>query len=108
MENHPCSETITWGQIMEDKTRAHLLISGRVQGVFFRAETRAAAMGFKVTGWVRNKRDGRVEAIAEGPSDAVNRLVKWCHGGSPMARVDGVDVTWQSFTGEFGTFEIRR
>jgi acylphosphatase len=92
---------------MEAKKRAHLIVTGRVQGVFFRAETRHAAMGHHLTGWVRNKRDGSVEAIAEGTPDDVQRLIEWCHSGPPLARVDTVDITWLPYTGEFETFEIR-
>lgn len=91
---------------MTDKTRAHVIISGRVQGVFFRVETQRAAAGQGVTGWVRNKRDGRVEALLEGPRDKVEAVLAWCRKGSPGARVEDVAVDWQEFSGEFDSFEI--
>lgn len=92
---------------MEDNTQAHLLISGRVQGVCFRAETQKAAARYGVTGWVRNKRDGRVEAVVEGKKADVVSLLNWCETGPPISRVDNVDVTWQDYRGEFTEFDIR-
>lgn len=93
---------------MEAKKRARIIVTGRVQGVFFREETRRAATGLGVAGWVRNRRDGSVEAIAEGDPAAVDRLLDWCRSGPPLARVDGVDVVWQPYTGEFEAFDVRR
>ena len=92
---------------MEKQARAHALISGRVQGVCFRMETQRAAEGFGVTGWVRNKRDGTVEAVAEGPKDDVMSLIDWCRTGPPSARVETVDVAWHDYQGEFGDFSVR-
>lgn len=92
---------------MEDKAKAHLLISGRVQGVCFRAETQRAATRYGVFGWVRNKRDGRVEAVVEGTKADVISLINWCKTGPPISRVDKVDVTWQDYQGEFPEFVIR-
>ena len=92
---------------MEEKTRAHLLVSGRVQGVCFRAETQRAAKTFGVSGWVRNKRDGTVEAIVEGPKKDVISLINWCNTGPSFSRVDKVAVTWQDCRGEFSEFGIR-
>lgn len=91
---------------MEKKVRAHVIISGRVQGVFFRAETQRAVHGTGVTGWVRNRPEGTVEAIFEGPDPAVNEAVAWCHTGAPMARVTEVQVRWEDYTGEFDAFDI--
>jgi acylphosphatase len=68
-----------------------LLISGRVQGVFYRASTRDSAVGIGVGGWVRNLPDGRVEAWAQGTADQVQRLVAWCHQGPEYARVDEIE-----------------
>ncbi len=70
----------------------HVLVSGKVQGVWFRESTREAAERFGVSGWVRNLPDGRVEVMAAGPPDAVDRLVQWCHHGPSKARVDAVEV----------------
>ena len=91
---------------MEEKTRAHLMISGRVQGVFYRMETKSAADRIGVSGWVRNKRDGRVEAIVEGEKQQVEKLILWCKKGPPAARVHDVDVTWKPYKGEFASFEV--
>ena len=88
-------------------TRAHVFVSGTVQGVFFRATTRERAAEFGVDGWVRNLDDGRVEAVFEGPAAAVEAMVEWCHEGSDRARVDDVEVTYDDPEGPEG-FEIRR
>ena len=71
-------------------TAKHLLISGRVQGVFFRASTRQEATRLALAGWVRNLPDGRVEAVAQGPADAVQRLVEWFWHGVQFAKVTDV------------------
>jgi acylphosphatase len=86
--------------------RAHLLISGRVQGVSFRWYTLDLAERLGLTGWVRNRWDGRVEAVFEGPAQTVQQAVAWCHHGRPPARVDHVDVSYETPTGEFETFRI--
>jgi len=91
---------------MEKQVRAHAVISGRVQGVFFRAETQRAAKGFGVFGWVRNKRDGTVEAVFEGEQQAVAAVLQWCQKGPNLAVVKNVDMNWQDFTGEFERFDI--
>ncbi|MDL2274659.1 acylphosphatase [Desulfosarcina sp. OttesenSCG-928-G10] len=88
-------------------TRARLMISGHVQGVFFRAETRNTAIRLGVFGWVRNTSDGAVEAVAEGPEAAVHAWIDWCRTGPPRARVDSVDVSFQAYQGEFDAFTIR-
>lgn len=92
---------------MESMVRAHLIVSGRVQGVFFRDETRRAANRLGVGGWVRNKADGSVEAVVEGPHADVAALIEWCRQGSPMARVDRVDITWETHQGAFDRFDVR-
>ena len=91
---------------MESNARAHVIIHGRVQGVFFRLETRKAAGQYGVNGWVRNLPDGTVEAVMEGPRAAVEALLKWCDHGSRMARVDKVDVSREPYTGAFDTFQV--
>ena len=91
---------------MEEKVRTHLMISGRVQGVCYRMETKFAADRFGVFGWVRNKRDGRVEALVEGTRPQVEALVEWCRSGPPAARVNDVKVTWKTYQGEFRLFEV--
>jgi acylphosphatase len=92
---------------MADRTRAHVFVSGTVQGVFYRASTRDAAREHGVDGWVRNLADGRVEAVFEGTEDAVESMVEWCHDGSPAASVENVEVSYGKPEGEEG-FSIRR
>jgi acylphosphatase len=89
------------------KARAHVLISGRVQGVFFRAYTQRAAKERGILGWVMNTRDGRVEAVFEGEKEKVRDMIGWCHQGSPMSHVAGVSVDWEEHTGEFNDFSVR-
>ncbi len=89
------------------KVRAHVLISGRVQGVFFRSETRREAKKHSVKGWVRNLPDGRVEAVFEGDEEAVKKLIEFCKHGPPYAKVTNVEVIWENYAGEFSDFEIR-
>jgi len=87
--------------------RVHVYISGRVQGVFFRAETQKAAYAFNLTGWVRNMPDGRVEALLEGEDTDVERMLDWCHIGPPAARVKQVVTEEESYLGEFIDFMIK-
>jgi acylphosphatase len=89
------------------KARAHVIVSGRVQGVFFRSETKYKADRQGVRGWVRNLPDGRVEAVFEGEEEAVKALVEFCRRGPPGARVTSVDSKWEGFTGEFDGFKIK-
>jgi acylphosphatase len=89
------------------KARAHVFVSGLVQGVFFRAETRDLARQLGVTGWVRNLWDGRVEAVIEGEDWAVQRLTTWCGRGPRGARVDSVQITHEDYRGEYDTFTVR-
>ncbi len=89
------------------ETRAHVFVSGKVQGVYYRANTRDTAREKNVSGWVRNLDDGRVEAVFEGDEDAVEEMVEWCHEGSPRAEVENVEVEWEEATDEFDGFEIR-
>lgn len=79
---------------MEGNVRAHVLVSGMVQGVFFRASTREAAIERGVAGWVRNLPDGSVEAVFEGPRAAVENAVGWIRVGPPRAVVESVEVQW--------------
>jgi len=89
------------------KVRAHVFVSGRVQGVFFRSETREKAKKRGVNGWIRNLPDDRVEAVFEGEQESVEKLVESLKRGPPRARVTGVNVAWEHYTGEFEDFEIR-
>ena len=88
------------------KTRAHVIVEGRVQGVFFRAETHQTALEFSVTGWVRNLPDGRVEAVLEGKSADVEKMIAWCRQGPPHAVVKKIDIHREEYRGEFDTFSI--
>jgi len=90
-----------------DRTRRHVFVSGRVQGVFYRASTREKAREVGVDGWVKNLDDGRVEAVFEGPATAVESIVEWCQTGSQAASVEAVEQTTEKPTGIEG-FEIRR
>ncbi len=87
--------------------RARVFVSGRVQGVFFRSETRREANRRNVVGWIRNNPDGRVEAVFEGAKKDVEKVIDFCRRGSPAARVTDVDVQWEDYTGEFKDFRIR-
>lgn len=82
--------------------RRRVLVSGRVQGVWFRESCRAAALEAAVTGWVRNRMDGRVEAVFEGGDAAVERMIEWCRHGPSRARVDRVEVHDETLVGERG------
>jgi acylphosphatase len=75
------------------------VVRGRVQGVFFRDAAREQARLLGVSGWVRNRTDGAVEGVFEGPRAAVERLVDWCRSGPPRARVDDVEVAWEAAEG---------
>ena len=89
-----------------DTVRAHVLVRGRVQGVYFRASTQAEARARGLSGWVRNLADGGVEAVFEGPREAVDGIVGWCRVGPTHAHVTDVDVTWETPSGERG-FDLR-
>lgn len=91
---------------MGKNVRAHVNISGRVQGVFYRMETRDAAKRYGVTGWVRNKSDGTVEAVFEGSEENVHAVIEWCKQGPSTARVDNVDIRWGDSAGGFNDFKI--
>jgi acylphosphatase len=91
---------------MENQVRARAIISGRVQGVFFRMETKRAADRIGVAGSVRNLKDGTVEALFEADLDRVNAVLDWCRQGPPNADVTDVAVTWHIYIGEFKGFNI--
>jgi acylphosphatase len=101
---HVIPELVTMAQMAQ---RAHVLISGRVQGVNFRAAAQRYAQPLGVDGYIRNLPDGRVEAVFEGEDATVQQAIDWCHDGPPAAHVDDVEVDWQPPTGEFRGFSIR-
>lgn len=87
--------------------RAHLLVTGRVQGVGYRYSAVIRANQHGLVGWVRNTREGHVEIVAEGPKDELEAFIGWCRRGPSAAWVDDVRVDWLSPTGEFGGFNLR-
>ncbi len=91
----------------DDYARLRLLVSGRVQGVFFRASAADVARSLALTGWARNLIDGRVEVVAEGRRDALKALAAWAHEGPPAAIVSEVGEEWSEFRGEFRGFRAR-
>jgi acylphosphatase len=88
------------------KRRVRGIISGRVQGVFFRAHTLAQAQKLGVAGTVRNLLSGQVEVVAEGEESQIRALMDWCKQGPPMARVENTSWTDEPHRGEFSIFEI--
>jgi acylphosphatase len=88
------------------KARARILVSGRVQGVFFRDHTRRWAGSLGLTGWVKNLWDGGVEVLAEGDREKIEELLARLRQGPPMARVENVEVTWEEYKGEYEDFRI--
>ncbi len=93
---------------MPELVRAHLRIYGRVQGVFFRSTMREVALELGVNGWVRNMPDGSVEAVVEGEKERVEELIKWAHRGPPLAKVERVEVRWESYRGDWEGFSVVR
>jgi acylphosphatase len=91
-----------------EKVRAHIYVSGRVQGVYYRKNARRSALSLGLTGWVRNLPDRRVEAVAEGERGRVEEFLDWCREGPSMAIVRGLEVAWEAATGEYETFRINQ
>jgi acylphosphatase len=89
------------------KIRFHVIISGKVQGVFFRSKTKRTAIELDITGWVRNLADGRVEAVFEGEKENIERMINWCRKGPELARVTDVVVISERYTWEFKSFDVR-
>ncbi len=89
------------------KRRVHLIISGRVQGVFFRANTQEIAQRLDCVGWVKNTIQGNVEVVAEGQEEDLKQLVAWCHHGPDFAHVAHVQEIWEEPKGEFEEFGVR-
>jgi acylphosphatase len=88
------------------QARAHLHVSGQVQGVCFRDFTQRCASALNLKGWVRNLNDGRVELVAEGGKEKILELIKNVRKGPSMARVDDVNIEWQDYIGEYSDFRI--
>ena len=85
----------------------HLVVHGRVQGVYFRASCEDTARGLGLSGWVRNRDDGAVELVAQGEPDAVEELVRWCHQGPRQASVTSVDISEVEADASLGAFSTR-
>lgn len=95
-----------WEHEVLNNIREHLIIEGRVQGVWFRESTRRQAVFLGVSGWVKNRAEGTVEALLEGPEDAVLKLVDWCRKGPSAASVTRIQETEEAWRGEFSSFDV--
>jgi len=91
---------------MTGKVRFHVIVSGKVQGVCFRIETKRVAESYNVSGWVKNNRNGTVEAVFEGEKGDVVSVVKWCKKGPAHSNVSKVDISEENYTGEFRGFNV--
>lgn len=89
------------------KKRAHVFVSGKVQGVFFRQTTKHQAENHGVKGWVKNLPDGRVEAVFEGEDEAVKSIIEYCKRGPSRAKVENIELKWETPIGEFTSFRTR-
>jgi acylphosphatase len=104
---HGNKDSTQFSVVNPTKIRAHVFITGRVQGVFFRSETRHEARRLGVSGWIQNTPEGRVEAVFEGEEKSVKEIIEFCKRGPPGARVTDIQVLWENHTGEFRDFQIR-
>ena len=91
----------------DDRKRAHVRVSGQVQGVFFRDSTREKAQELGLSGYVKNTPDGDVEALFEGPSEGVEEMVRWCEQGPPHASVENVEANYEPAKDDLTGFEVR-
>jgi acylphosphatase len=88
-------------------SRAQVRFVGKVQGVFFRANTERKAIELGLVGWVMNFEDGSVRAIFEGPKDKIKEIIEWCSKHIPYAKVKDIELSWESYSNEFDNFEIK-
>jgi acylphosphatase len=102
----PPSTSIKKGPENNKKIRARVRIAGKVQGVYFRQNTRNVANRHRVTGWVKNLKDGRVEAVLEGNEMDVSEVIEWFYAGPPKAIVDDVQIKYEPYIGEFQEFKV--
>ena len=86
--------------------RIRIIVTGKVQGVFFRQALKVMAKKNDIFGWVKNLKDGRVEAVLEGAEEKVSRLVEWSHGGPANARVEDIEIHNEKFSGKFSKFDV--
>lgn len=91
---------------MDEKTRAHVHVAGRVQGVFFRDAARRKAQQLGLSGWIRNTPDGQVETVFEGDSGSVGEMIEWCGEGPPDASVSEVKSAYEEPRGDLSGFEV--
>jgi acylphosphatase len=91
---------------MESRERAHVYVSGQVQGVFFRESARERAERLGLAGWVKNLPDGRVEALFEGEPEKVREMIRWCEEGPPHATVEEVDAEFEAPEEDLRGFEV--
>ena len=89
------------------KQCVHILVTGKVQGVFFRQATKVIAIKNNVTGWVKNLENTKVEILLEGDDQNVNSVVDWCLNGPANSRVDEIKIDQQEFSGQYSNFEVR-
>ena len=87
--------------------RTEIQVYGRVQGVFFREETRQMAVSLGLVGWVKNEPDGSVKIVAEGPEEKLRELEEWCRKGPRSAKIRDIQVEWKEAKGKFEEFEIQ-
>jgi len=87
--------------------RVYIVVTGQVQGVYFRYATKEEASMRGVKGWVRNRKDGSIEMVFEGEKERVKELIDFCHHGPQLAKVSSVKVIWEEYTGQFKDFSIR-
>lgn len=92
---------------MQNQVRAHLCVSGRVQGVLFRQSARAKALELGLSGWAHNLLDGDVEIVCEGDKGRVKEFIDWCKKGPSLAKVERVDVSFKGYEGEWKDFDVR-
>jgi acylphosphatase len=92
---------------MKMKSRSHIFVSGKVQGVFFRENTREKAAEFGLNGFIRNLQNGKVEAIFEGEKEKIEKIIQWIKKGPETTQVENIEINWQNYKGEFKNFEIR-
>ena len=87
--------------------QAQLIISGKVQGVFYRASCQEVAQRLGLAGWARNLSTGQVEVLAQGEKEKIEKLIEWCKKGPPGAKIAKIDTNWQNIKESLSDFEIR-
>jgi len=91
---------------MSEKVQYHVIVYGKVQGVFFRAETSRSAQKLNITGWVRNLANGNVEAVIEGDESDIQKMIQWLKKGSPLSSVSKIDLQKSPSCSNFTSFKI--